>query len=124
MTARPPLKLRLDSAALVSNWTWLAAQSGAADCGAAVKADGYGLGAVDVVPRLVRAGCADFFVAHWHEAQALAGLVDPARIAVLHGTAPGEDAIALSGIAVPVLNSAEQIARVGSPEPRARSRRR
>ena len=39
-----PLRLRLDSAALVRNWQWLAARSPGA-CGAAIKADGYGLGA-------------------------------------------------------------------------------
>ncbi len=105
------MRLVLDGAALAENWRALDRLSGAATAGAAVKADGYGLGATDVVPRLARAGCADFFVAHWHEAQALAGLVDPARLAVLHGIAPGEEAVAVSGIAVPVLNSADQIAR-------------
>jgi alanine racemase len=54
--------LRLDGQALVQNWRWLDAQSGAAACGAAVKADGYGLGAVEVVKRLAHAGCRDFFV--------------------------------------------------------------
>ena len=43
-----PLRLRLDGAALADNWRTLAAMSGGAACGAAVKADGYGLGAVDV----------------------------------------------------------------------------
>ena len=43
-----PLRLRLDSAALVSNWRWLAAQGGKA-CGAAIKANGYGLGAREVM---------------------------------------------------------------------------
>ena len=60
MTA--PLRLRLDGDALVANWRALARMSGAAACGAAVKADGYGLGAREVVdaaggggvPRLLR----------------------------------------------------------------------
>lgn len=105
------MRLVLDGAALVANWHVLDRLSGNASAGAAVKADGYGLGAVDVVKRLARAGCTDFFVAHWHEAKALAGLVDPSRLAVLHGLAPGEESVAASGLAVPVLNSAEQIAR-------------
>ena len=34
-----PLRLRLDGDALVSNWRWLARESGTAACGAAIKAD-------------------------------------------------------------------------------------
>ncbi|WP_337957888.1 alanine racemase, partial [Sphingomonas ginsenosidimutans] len=49
MTAVPhaaPHRLRLSADALVANWRALARMSGArAACGAAVKADGYGLGA-------------------------------------------------------------------------------
>lgn len=105
------MRLVLDGGALVSNWRALDRLSGSASAGAAVKADGYGLGAAEVVRRLSAAGCCDFFVAHWGEAQALAGRVDPARLAVLHGIAPGEEAAARAGLAVPVLNSAEQIAR-------------
>ena len=66
MTA--PLRLRLDGDALVHNWRWLKAAGGSAACGAAVKANGYGLGAVDVTTRLLDAGCRDFFVATWAEA--------------------------------------------------------
>jgi alanine racemase len=105
------MRLVLDGAALVSNWRALDRLSGSASAGAAVKADGYGLGARDVVARLSAAGCRDFFVAHWSEARALAGLVDAARISVLHGIAPGEEALALATGAVPVLNSADQIVR-------------
>ena len=46
MTPPPaPLRLRLDGDALASNWRWANRMSGRAACGAAVKADGYGLGA-------------------------------------------------------------------------------
>uniref|UniRef100_UPI003593EA73 alanine racemase n=1 Tax=Blastomonas sp. TaxID=1909299 RepID=UPI003593EA73 len=51
------------------------------------------------------------FVAHWQEAAALADVIDPASIAVLHGIAPGEEGIAASLGAVPVLNSEAQVAR-------------
>ena len=47
-----PLRLRIDGDALVSNWHWLAHRSGGAECGAAVKANGYGLGARQAVKRL------------------------------------------------------------------------
>src|SRR5258706_11548755 len=69
-----PLRLRLDGAALAANWRTLAAMSGRAACGAAVKADGYGLGAIEVARRLAAAGFPDFFVATWAEAEALVPL--------------------------------------------------
>ncbi len=111
MSFAPPLRLLLDGAALVANWKWLASQSGAAECGAAVKADAYGLGAREVVPRLWQAGCRDFFVAHWGEAAAIADLLPPERIAVLNGFDADDPAEALQFGAIPVLNTPGQIAR-------------
>lgn len=107
MTA--PLRLRLDGQALTDNWRALARMSGRAACGAAIKADGYGLGAVGVAIRLADAGCRDFFVATWGEAAALASLDLP--VSVLHGVRAEDIDIALSGIARPVLNTAAQVAR-------------
>jgi alanine racemase len=106
-----PLRLLLDGEALVSNWRWLAAQSGAAECGAAVKADGYGLGAREIVARLAKAGCNNFFVAHWREAAAIADLVPPAQIAVLNGFDGDDPADVLQIGALPVLNTPAQISR-------------
>lgn len=107
-----PLRLRLDAAALASNWRTLDAMSGSAACGAAVKANGYGLGAVDIATRLARAGCRDFFVATWAEAAELAPL--GLSVSVLHGIRAEDMPIALSGIARPVLNSPAQIERWGA----------
>jgi alanine racemase len=105
-----PLRLRLDGDALVSNWRTLAAMSGPAACGAAVKANGYGLGARDVVQRLAGAGCRDFFVATWREAVALADL--GVSVSVLHGLREEDVAAALSAATVrPVLNTVQQVRR-------------
>lgn len=105
-----PLRLLLDRDALVANWRTLAAMSGDATCGAAVKANGYGLGARQVVGHLAAAGCRDFFVATWTEAAALADLAQ--RVAVLHGVRAEDMATALaSPIARPVLNTPEQVRR-------------
>ena len=106
-----PLRLRLDGDALVANWAWLARQSGGAACGAAVKADGYGLGARAVVTRLARAGCRDFFVATWDEAVASGPMPEGAALSVLHGVRAEDMSAALSSSARPVLNSAEQVTR-------------
>jgi len=106
-----PLRLRLDSAALTANWRWLERQSGTAACGAAVKADGYGLGAREVVMRLARAGCRDFFVATWAEAVALGPLPDGCALSVLHGVRAEDMDVAVDFPARPVLNSQEQMAR-------------
>ncbi len=106
----PLLRLRLDADALVANWRTLNTMSGSAVAGAAVKADGYGLGAREVVKRLAAAGCRDFFVAHWREAAAIADLVPPERISVLNGILPDEVAPAKALGAKPVINSMDQLA--------------
>ncbi|MEO5494152.1 MAG: alanine racemase [Sphingomonas sp.] len=102
-----PLRLRRDADALAANWRALARMSGSAACGAAVKADGYGLGAAWVATTLAAAGCREFFVATWAEAVALAPLGLPA-LSVLHGVRDEDMSAALSGIATPVLNTAAQ----------------
>ena len=106
----PPLRLHLDGDALFANWRALDARSGAARAGAAVKANAYGLGAREVVTRLRDAGCRDFFVAHWREAEALADLIPPHSISVLNGISPSDIAAARKLGATPVLNSPEQVA--------------
>ena len=106
-----PLRLILDGDALVSNWRWCDARSGEAACGAAVKADGYGLGASEVVRRLRGAGCGAFFVATWAEAAALRAETEGVSLAVLHGVAEEDLAEAVASPARPVLNSAAQVRR-------------
>ena len=106
-----PLRLILDGDALVANWRWLAHRGGGAGCGAAVKADGYGLGAREAVRRLAAAGCRDFFVATWAEAKALMPWRSDLALSVLHGVGPDDLQAALASPARPVLNSPEQVAR-------------
>lgn len=89
----------------------MAAQSGSAECGAAVKANGYGLGARQVVSRLSAAGCNHFFVAHWGEAAAIADMVPAEQIAVLNGFDGDDPAETVAIGALPVLNTPQQIAR-------------
>lgn len=107
----PPLRLALSTDALVANWRWLAARSGPAACGAAVKANGYGLGAREVVSRLRAVGCDDFFVATWAEAADLADVIGTASLSVLHGLREADLDLAATLPARPVLNSLQQVAR-------------
>lgn len=102
-----PLRLTVDTDALAANWRWLSARGGVR-AGAAVKANGYGLGARETVATLAAAGVRDVFVATWAEAAALLPLPPGVRLAVLHGLLPGETP--LPGV-VPVLNSPAQVAR-------------
>ena len=106
-----PLRLRLDAPALIANWRWLAARSGTAACGAAVKADGYGLGATGVTKRLANAGCRDFFVATWAEALALGTMPPGTTLSVLHGVRREDMETARASSAKPVLNSIAQVDR-------------
>ncbi len=111
MHSPAPLRLRLDGAALSANWRWLAAKSGGATCGAAVKADGYGLGAATVVDLLARAGCRDFYVATWNEAIALGVLPEGCTLSVLHGVREADMPCATRAFARPTLNTLEQVTR-------------
>ena len=104
-----PLRLRLNAAALASNWRALDRLSGRAACGAAVKADGYGLGVNDVVTVLANAGCRDFYVSSWDEVADFPPFGLP--VSVLHGVREADMAAALSLPARPVLNTAGQVAR-------------
>jgi len=104
-----PLRLMIDSAALVANWRALDRLSGNAAAAAAVKADAYGLGARRVVPSLRDAGCRTFYVAHWAEAAELIDLVPAGQLAVLHGPLDERDAVYARASGVkPVINSLHQ----------------
>jgi alanine racemase len=100
----------LNGDALVSNWRALKAQGNAA-CGAAVKANAYGIGARDVVKRLKEAGCTDFFVANWAEAAAITDLVPPHQIAVFNGLDTDDVETVRAIGAIPILNTPQQIER-------------
>ncbi len=113
--APPPLRLRLDGIALAQNYRRLRELAGVPAI-PAVKADGYGLGARDVVRRLEAADAPGFAVATWPEAVAL-GRPD-LELLVLHGfTASVAEAAAAFPRARPVLNTAAQIAAWASAFP-------
>ena len=105
-----PLRLRLDRAALQHNWRWLQDRAGV-PAGAAIKADGYGLGARETMSALHEAGCRTFFVSTYAEAEDLGSLPGDSSLIVLHGVGAEDAEAAVRSEARPVLNSVEQVAR-------------
>ena len=104
------LRLTIDGSAIQENWRWLQDRSGV-PAGAAVKADGYGLGARETVEALLKAGCRDFFVSSWAEAEGLGNLRDETSLVVLHGVGPDDAEAAARVRARPCLNTPRQVAR-------------
>jgi len=102
--------LTVDLGAVRENYRRLRERLDGAECGAVVKADGYGLGAAEVAAALLREGCRSFYVAHAAEGivlrQAIGNLAD---VYILNGVHPGaEDDCAIAGL-IAVANSAEQL---------------
>jgi alanine racemase len=105
-----PLRLRLDRAALQHNFRWLEERAGV-PAGAAIKADGYGIGALETMQTLHEAGCRTFFVSTYAEAEELGPVPDDSALVVLHGPSAEDVQAAANSPARPVLNSVEQVAR-------------
>lgn len=104
--------LTIDLAALAANYRRLAALAAPARTGAVVKANAYGLGALEVVPTLMAAGCRDFFVAHFTEAQELLPVISrDVQLYVLNGLMPGTEAACAKAGIIPVINSTDQLLR-------------
>jgi len=105
-----PLRLILDRAALQHNWRWLQVRAGV-PAGAAIKADGYGIGAREAMAALHEAGCRTYFVSTYAEAGALGPIPEDSALVVLHGVGPEDVEAALASSARPVLNSVGQVRR-------------
>lgn len=106
-------QLQIDLSALQANWRALDALSGpATETGATVKADGYGLGAGRVAQALAAAGARRFFVALAEEGTAIrAALGEGPAIHVFGGHMAGDAQTIAGADLIPMLNSAEQVAR-------------
>jgi alanine racemase len=105
-----PLRLTIDRTAIQENWRWLQDRAGVR-AGAAIKADGYGLGAREAAAALHHAGCRDFFVSTWAESEELGPMPLGTSIVVLHGVGPKDVEAALASTSRPCLNTPEQVAR-------------
>jgi alanine racemase len=104
----PSARLTINLGALARNYRKLAHASSAAACGAAVKANAYGLGAEAVVPVLLAAGCRTFFVATLDEALAVRVLAAQAEVILLHGLGGADIQAACAANILPTINTPEQ----------------
>ncbi len=102
-------RLTVDLGALRQNYLTLRKSASPAECGAAVKANGYGLGAREVVRTLRAAGCTVFFVALLDEAIEILPEVGDGTVYVLNGIVPGTAQLFVRHGIRPVLGNIEEV---------------
>ena len=113
MSASACARLTIDLDALAANHATLRAEAAGAEVAPVVKADGYGLGAVQVARRLWTEGARSFFVARLEEGEALRnglGADRPAEIYLLDGLTPGSGPRLVAAQLTPCLLSLPQVA--------------
>ncbi|SDU13480.1 alanine racemase [Stappia sp. ES.058] len=104
-------RITIDLDALAANWQALNARlTGDGECGAAVKADCYGLGSDQGLATLWTAGCRTFFVATPQEGRATRERLPDATIHILNGLYPGAAEFYVAHGLRPVLGSMEEVA--------------
>lgn len=118
-TDRANAILEIDLRAVAANWRRLKRElAPGVRMAAVIKADAYGLGAAQVGPALLRAGCELFFVASLDEGIALRKVLPKARIAILDGALAGSEAEFARHRLMPVLNDFGQVTRWSKAYPR------
>ncbi len=95
-------KLYININAICQNYQYLKTIT-KAEIAAVIKADSYGLGAIDIAPTLEKEKCTDFFVSWLEEGIALRKHIK-GKIYVLHGVLPNEAALFIENDLIPVLN--------------------
>ncbi|MEN3791410.1 alanine racemase [Fulvimarina sp. MAC3] len=104
-------RVEIDAGALQRNWAALAAVHPGSRTGAAIKANGYGLGAEAVANTLYEAGCRDFFVAWPDEGLSVRRTLGPkGRIFVLQGIEPEAVDVLAANTLIPVLSTPDDLA--------------
>jgi alanine racemase len=113
MTTPPELAaatMTINLATLANNWRTIARRVSPAECGATIKADGYGCGAVEVAKALWGTGCKTFFVAVPMEGVLVRDTLPDAVIYVLDGLFAGQADFYIAHDLRPCLVSLEEIA--------------
>lgn len=107
-TGEPGL-LSIDLDAIQANWRLLSARNGAAETGAVVKADAYGLGLEPVANALWAAGARRFYVAQSGEGERLRHILPDATIVILAPVLPQGFARCRASALIPSLNGPEAL---------------
>ncbi|WP_349360875.1 alanine racemase [Stappia sp.] len=103
-------RITIDLGALAANWRALRDRLSAnAECGAAVKAECYGLGSERGLETLWAAGCRTFFVATPQEGAGTRRILPEATIYILNGLYPGAAGYYATHGLRPVLGSMEEV---------------
>ena len=105
------MNLTVDLRRLRANYRIIRDQLDSALAAAVVKADGYGLGCVEVSTALAQQGCRHFFVASLSEGQLLRQALNDVQIHVFNGAMPGTVDDLIEHRLIPTLNSLDQIER-------------
>ena len=102
--------MQIDLDAIKHNYEFIRSHLSESRCAAVVKADAYGLGAIQVSKALESIGCKDFFVATPDEGFELSSALNKdANIYILNGLYPGSEGYLTEHNLIPVLNSVSQI---------------
>lgn len=102
--------LEIDLDALAANWRVLRQRHGPGrDTAGVLKADGYGLGAIEIATQLYAEGCRHFFTAHLMEAVEIRPVVPEAMVCVLHGLGPGEAETFIAHGLAPALGTLDEV---------------
>lgn len=116
-------RITVDLAALAANWQRLAGMmTNGAACGAAVKADCYGLGDAPCLEALWNAGCRTYFVATPQEGATVRRHLPEATVYILNGLYPGAAGFYAANGLRPCLGSPDEVAdwrNAGAPLPAA-----
>lgn len=116
-------RITVDLTALSANWRRLAGLLGEGTaCGAAVKADCYGLGDAPCLQALWATGCRSYFVATPQEGATVRRHLPDAAIYVLNGLYPGATSYYAANGLRPCLGSSDEVAEwraAGAPGPAA-----
>src|SRR5215472_4341416 len=103
-------RLTVRLGAIQENYRTCARLAGRAAAAGVVKADGYGLGAIQSTRALLAAGCDTFFVARLEEGIAIRPVAPKSRIFVLDGARAESVPALVAHNLTPVLNSLDEIA--------------
>ena len=111
-------KLTISLAAIADNYKTLREKFTGVECGAVVKANGYGLGVLPIAEHLQKTSCKKFFVATLEEGIELRKTIK-SDIFIFHGAQKNELDDFKKYKLIPVLNNPEQLAIWPKTEPAA-----